>query len=99
MKAQPSCEQTIAISILHHVVLAQASRGKHAGHHFSPHIQVSLCIGCYRGLARCAAGGMDAYNLLFGNGQKAKRISISEVMLGSKGYFLQVSQRTDAVRS
>ena len=93
MRTQPAGEQTVAIGHMNHVARLAARSANGARHQIGPDVDVFLGVAHHRGLARGAAGGMDARDLLTRYGKQTKRVVVAQVLLGGEGELGNISQR------
>ena len=98
VRAQPAGEQAVAVAHMHHVAGPRATGADAARHAVRPGVDVVLGVAHHGGLARGAAGGMDAHALLARDGEHAERVAVAQVLLGGEREFRQVGQASAIVR-
>jgi hypothetical protein len=96
--AEAAGEQAIAVGVLDDVARVQSAGGEAAHHHLRPHRHVVLGVGHNDGLARGAARGVQAHDLLERTGEQPEGVGVAQVELAGEGQLGQVVKRAESPR-
>ena len=92
-------EQTVAVGYLANIFLGAAHGHDGTGTAIFPQIHVVLGVERYHAAAGGAGGGLDAYAVGQGLGQKSVGVLIPQIGFGEEGQLMQILHATDVVGS
>ena len=93
--AEAAGEQAVAVGDVADVARPAARGADRARHQVGPVVDVAARVADHGGLARGAAGGVDAHHLLPRHGEQAERVGVAQVGLLAErelGQILQADQ-------